>query len=317
MNSFDFLRNYNKQSQGKNIYVRPRLGNNGNTGLTPTAAVKTLKQALSLATANQNDTVYLMCEGNTAANTTDYLTEPMDWNKDGVHLIGVGVAGDLYLGQRARISHASTTASMTAMFTLSANNCVISGIEFFQSAGLTDLSAAQFCVVVSGMRNVIKNCQISGIGEATLDTVGSASLSLQGAENIFKNCYIGLETIIRAECLSEITIGGSATRYIFEDCIIASYTSATTFKAIVCTHGSAHTLGIIKNTIITNATGRTSVVTTTGAIDPGSIAGHICVLGGGVFGYTNVVTADSSKVLVAAAAGSIVDGGLGTAVDVA
>ena len=304
MLNLDFQRNYIKQSQGKNIYVRPRLGNDGNTGLTPVAAVKTLKQALSLATANQNDTVYMMCEGNTAANTTDYQATPLDWNKDGVHLVGVGAADDLYLGQRSRVTNLASAASASTMFTLSANNCAISGIEFFHQAGVDDLSAAQICVTVSGMRNVFKNCQISGVGAATLDTVASASLSIQGAENCFKNCYIGLDTIIRAECLSEITIGGNATRYVFEDCLIVGYTSSASYKAIVYTNGSAHTLGILKNCIVTNATGRTGVATTTGAIDVASIAGHIVILGGCVAGYSvGWASADSTKICVSAPIG--------------
>jgi hypothetical protein len=318
MFNLDVLKNYNKQSVGQNIFVKPYTGNDGNTGLTPDAAVKTLAKALSIATADQNDIVYLVQESNTASKTTDYQSVPLDWNKDGVHLVGLGVCDSAYIGQRARIANLSTAVSASTLFTLSADNCLISGIEFFHQAGSNDLAAAQICVTVSGSRNVIRNCQISGIGAATVDTLASASLSVTGAENLFKNCYIGLDTVIRAECLSEVRIGGSATRTVFEDCIINSYTSATTFKAVLFTHASAHTLTVFKNTIINSETNRTSCVTVTGAIDPGSIAGHIVVNGGGVYGYADVCTSDSSVILlIGATPGTNVDAMVGKAVDVA
>jgi len=304
MNNLDFAKNYTKQSQGNNIYVRPRLGNDGNTGKTPTAAVKTLAKALSLATANQNDTVYMMCEGNTGSNTTDYQSTGLNWNKDGVHLIGVGAADELYLGQRARVSNLSTAALPSPLFTLSANNCVISGIEFFHGVGATDLTTAATCVLVSGMRNLIKNCQISGMGDQDLDVTASSSLTVTGAENVFKQCYIGLDTIIRAEAIYEVYIGGNATRCVFEDCLINSYTSLTTFKAITMYHGSAHTLTVLKNCILNSETGRTSCVTVTGAIDVGPIAGHIVMTGGCVAGYAAVVTGGSAKVLINSVAGA-------------
>jgi len=197
--NFDFSKNYNKQSQGKNIYCRPRLGNDGNTGLTPVAAVKTLKQALSLATANQNDTVYLMAEGNSAANTTDYQSETLTWNKDGVHLIGVQ-AGQR-LSHRARVGLISTYDTASNLFTLSANGCLIQNIEFF--AGVAGTSPTG-CMTVTGMRNHIKNCHIAGIGNDANDIASASSLYIWGnaSENYFEECVIGCDTISRGSAAS-------------------------------------------------------------------------------------------------------------------
>ena len=197
--NFDFSKNYNKQSQGKNIYCRPRLGNDGNTGLTPVAAVKTLKQALSLATANQNDTVYLMAEGNSAANTTDYQSSTLNWNKDGVHLIGVQ-AGQR-LSHRARVGLISTYDTASNLFTLSANGCLIQNIEFF--AGVAGTSPTG-CMTVTGMRHHIKNCHIAGIDNDNNDIASASSLYIWGnaSENYFENCVIGCDTISRGSAAS-------------------------------------------------------------------------------------------------------------------
>ena len=54
-------------SRGKDIFVLPSSGKDGNDGLSPYTAVKTLPAALALATANRNDRVWHISEGNSAA----------------------------------------------------------------------------------------------------------------------------------------------------------------------------------------------------------------------------------------------------------
>lgn len=299
---------------GAAYYVRPYTGDDTAAGNSSETAFKTLSHALSAATANHGDTVFLVHESNTAASTTDYQSAALDWNKDGVNLIGIGGdGGSIYLGQRSRISNLSTAACPAVLFTVSANNCVIAGLEIFHQNGVADLSTAEIAMEVSGTRNAIVNCQISGVGHAYLDTVGSASLRVSGSENYFKNCYIGLDTILRGECLSEVRIGTEAgaggTRNIFEDCIINSWTSQTTFKAILFLNASAHTFTLLKNTIMSAEQGGTGYGTPTGAIDPGSVSRPVAMVGGAIIGYTNVVTANSTLVQVASWAGGLVDEG--------
>ena len=88
-------------TQGNVFFVKPRTGNNNADGKSPASALKTLVEAQARATANQNDVVYMMAEGNSAANTTDYQSVAFDWAKDGVHLLGVDSGP--FIGQRARI----------------------------------------------------------------------------------------------------------------------------------------------------------------------------------------------------------------------
>ena len=184
-------------SQGKAIFVRPRTGSDSNHGLRPDRAVKTLAQALALATANQNDVVYMFAEGNASGNTagtywtTDYQATTLDWNKDQVHLIGVNNGG--FMSQRSRIAFASTYNTASNLFTLSANGCLIAGLEMFAGVAGTNPTG---CFKAAGMRNRVVNCMIAGIGADTNDIAGAYSLYLNGAqETSFEECQIGLATI--------------------------------------------------------------------------------------------------------------------------
>lgn len=225
-------------TQGKYLFVKPYSGSDGADGLSPQYALKTLTQAQLMATANQNDVVVLFAESNTGASTTDYQTAVLPWAKDGVHLIGVN-AGP-FIGQRSRVAWKSTasTALATPLFTLSANNCLIAGVEFFQ--GLASATSQLGCMNVTGMRNKVFNCQISGMGHADNVIAGAYSLHLNAAEeNTFEKCYIGLDTIARAtDTTSEIRLSSAATRNYFLKCTVASQIGHATFSPFVYFNGA-------------------------------------------------------------------------------
>lgn len=285
---------------GKAFFVRPSTGSDGNKGRSPDNALQTLAKALSLCTANKNDVVYLIDESNTASATTDYQSTALDWNKDAVHLIGINCGS--MIGQRSRISNLSTATAITGgLFIVSANNCLIANIEVFQGQASTNPTGASIAVLVSGQRNRIINCQISGIGHSELDDATSRSLKLSGSENIFQHCYIGLDTVIRATATTEVEVSGGA-RNIFEDCFINSYTSLSTFKAVTC--GSPDRFVMLKNCMLTAILNITSAVAPTGAIASGSINGQVMLMHSGVFGYTDVTSADDSKVFILEASGN-------------
>lgn len=289
-------------NQGNVFYVRPKNGSDGQDGRSPQTAFKTLAAALSAATANQNDVVYLMAESNTAANTTDYQSTVLTWNKDGVHLIGVNDGS--MMGQRARISNLSTaTAIVDGLFVVQANNCYIANLEIFQGQGGTNPSGASIAMVVSGQRNVIDNCQISGIGHLELDDATSCSLAVSGSENLFTHCYIGLDTVLRTTATAEVRIT-DGTNNTFEDCVINSYTATTTFKSIIYTVGSAHKLSIFKNCLLVAEQNRTGTVAPTGAVlTAANTAGNIIFHGCGIYGYANYSTITDAKILLLSYAG--------------
>jgi len=281
-------------TQGNVYWVRPRLGSDSYDGLSPATAFRTLKRALQAATANQNDVIFLCAEGNTAANTTDYQGETLTWNKDLVHLIGVN-SGPL-LGQRSRISNLSSAAALAPMFNLTANGCLISNLEFFQ--GTPASGTTSICVQVTGQRNRIQNCQISGNGDLTgaVDVAGSRSLKVSGSENLFVGCYIGLDTVIRGTQTAEVEISAGA-RNTFEACHFETYSSLSTFKMVTVATGCDRFVKF-KDCDFVAVQNITSAVAPTGAIGITTMNGQVIMRNPYVYGFAQIVTADNAYVQV-------------------
>ena len=217
MNILETIFAANKITQGKIWHVKPYSGHDSRDGKTPDKAFKTLAQAQSKAVADRNDIVLLYAESNTAANTTDYQSSTLDWAKDMVHLIGVNAGSPL--SHRSRIAFASTYATASNLFTLSADACLIANVALF--AGVTSTSPTG-CVQQTGDKNHWLNCMISGIGADTNDIAGAYSLYLNGVqETLFEDCYIGLETIDAGSAAnSEILLASTVKNNIFRGCTI-------------------------------------------------------------------------------------------------
>ncbi len=207
---------------GTHWFVKPSTGSDGNSGRTINRPFKTLAKALSMATANQNDVVYLISESNTASATTDYQTTALDWNKDLVHLIGI--CSPSMVSQRARIAQTSTATGLTNLFTVSADSCVIKNISIFQ--GVDDATSLVACKV-TGSRNYFENVHFAGIGHATQSAAGAASLKLDGAqENVFRNCVIGVDTVATDADGANLICDTDATRNAFIDCLFQLFITA-------------------------------------------------------------------------------------------
>jgi len=301
-------------NQGNVFYVRPRLGSDGQDGRTPQTAFKTLATALSKCVANQNDVVYLLAEGQSAADTTDYQAVALDWNKDNVHLIGIG--SDAFINQRSRIAQLSSVKTIEDLFTVSADNCVIQNISVFQGVASSTATSPR-AMVVSGQHNHIVNCSISGNGDTagSTDTAGARSLAITGAENTFTHCYIGLDTVIRATQVAEVTVGDIA-RTIFEDCFFNTYTSLSTFKMV--TYSAPDRFVLFKGGLINAVLNITSAVAPTGALAAAtSVNGTIILVNCPVVGFADVATADDTKIKVYGSGnGTLVGLGLAGNVDV-
>lgn len=293
---------------GKAIFVRPSTGLDGNTGASPSKAVKTLARALSKATANNGDVVYLIAESNTAGSTTDYQSVTLDWNKDGVHLIGIN--NGTQLNQRSRIAQLSSAAAVGSLVKLSANNCLIANLEIFQGvADTTD--TAPIALEVTGQRNCLQNCTISGIGHVDLDVAGGMSLKVSGAENLFQHCYIGLDTILRATAVNEVSLANA--RNVLEHCTVASWTSSSTFKAVTVVQSTVGRSVTLDNCLLTAVQNITSAVAPTGAIIHGSsVDGNTFFHHSAVYGYADTSTLADTRILISAVAGSVADIGLAT-----
>lgn len=280
-------------TQGNSFFVLAGTGIDGaNDGKTPQTAFKTLSYALSKCTANQNDTVYFMAQSNTASATTDYQAVTLDWNKDGVHLIGVNDGS--MLGQRSRISNLSTAAALAPLFKLSANNCLIANIEIFQ--GTPGSGTTSIAFELTGQRNRIVNCQLSGNGDLTgvTDVAGTRTLKLSGSENTFEHCYIGLDTVLRATQTAEVEILTGA-RNIFEECHFETYTSLSTFKMITVAT-TCDRFVKFKNCEFHAVQNITSAVAPTGLIGITTMNGEVLMVNPYLYGFAQYVTADNAYV---------------------
>lgn len=206
----------------------------GNDGLTPARALKTISAAYGKCTADKNDTVFVIASGNSAAETTDDLTDTLTWAKDLTHLIGI-TPGGLIAG-RARIG--TQTTAITPLVNVTANGCLIQNIHVFHgvSADNTGLIAVQ----VAGDRNVFRNCHFAGGGvSTTADDAGMRSLKLTGAdENLFENCVIGLDTVDRSTTANyELELDGGSTRNVFRGCKFLTYGSGAHGMVLVDADG--------------------------------------------------------------------------------
>jgi hypothetical protein len=217
-------------SRGKDIFVLPSSGKDGNDGLSPYTAVKTLPAALALATANRNDRVWHISEGNSAALCTDYQSSTLDWNKDGVHLYGVN--SGVSASPRSRVSLLAAYATASNLFTVSASNCRIRGMGFW--AGVASVLPTG-CVKVTGQRNRFEGCHFVGIGATTNDIAAAYSLKLDGAEeNEFDHCVIGTFNTVRGAALnSEILFDTGAKENLFENCRVISQVSHASNHVLV------------------------------------------------------------------------------------
>ncbi len=226
-------------------FVAPyRTGNeNGasdaNDGRTPRRAFKTIAKAHDVATADQNDVIFVLQSGNSAAETTDDLTETLTWSKDMTHLIGVNT-GTLF-GSRVRIG--TQTTGITPLVNVTANSCLFHGIHVFH--GVSTDQTGLIAVQVTGDRNVFRNCHFAGGGiSTTADDAGMRSLKLSGAsECLFEDCVIGLDTVTRSTTANaelELDNGSTAdgcARTTFRRCKFVTYGSGAHPMVIVDADG--------------------------------------------------------------------------------
>jgi len=246
-------------------FVNPRTGSDGNRGDSPSRAVKTLAKAQSLATADRNEVVFMIAEGNSAADTTDYQSAALDWAKDGVHLVGVNAGGNV--GMRSRIAQLSTATNVDNLLTVSANNCLIANIHVFH--GVAD-ATSKVAVSVTGDHNHFVNCHFAGIGHADMDSADNCSLAVTGgSENLFEGCTIGLDTIARGTAAnSELRLETGATRNTFRNCIFPTYAEAAGHQFLIVPTNGLDRWTLFENCAFINMpTGTASGTTMTEAFD--------------------------------------------------
>src|ERR1041385_8192604 len=116
----------------KVFFVQPAIGADGNRGTDIAHPLATLSQAHTLCTAGNNDVVFLIGDGSTAA--TARLSATLTWSKNATHL--VGITAPTMISQRARISTASgATTNTNPLIEVSGNGCMFANFSIFQGVG--------------------------------------------------------------------------------------------------------------------------------------------------------------------------------------
>lgn len=202
---------------GNWFYVNETTGSDGNTGGAQDP-FKTLTQALSKCTANQNDVVVFQ--------GTIHLTATLAWSKDQVHLLGMDAP--IQRGQRARISVSGTTP-FSPMVNVSAQGCLFQNFGTFYGFNANSANNA-ICWTAGGQRNCYDNVEFMGFGDNTT-TTGTANRTAARAcvvgsaggngENTFVGCSFGVDTTTRnaTNYTLEFLSGSGTPRNSFYGCV--------------------------------------------------------------------------------------------------
>lgn len=229
---------------GKYWFVDPVNGLDGNSGNSPSQALKTLYQAQNLAVADRNDVVILIGSGDTTGTARLSLagaqsinpaatTGTLVWAKNAVHLIGVAAPSSV--SQRARIAPPSGTYTQATFgsgnfVTVSASGCYFANFSLFN--GFSTGGTNQICWTDAGGRNAYSNVDFGGMGDAaSAADAGSRSVKIGAAgsgESTFYSCTFGLDTVARSAANASLELAGATPRNRFIECLFLMDTSAAT-----------------------------------------------------------------------------------------
>ena len=295
---------------GNLIYLQPSSSNTQAADGSIQKPYTDLPTAYSAARNGMNDVIILV--GNGAASGTARLSAAFTWAKDSTHLIGID--SPVLISQRARIAPTSGVTAFANFFTVSGNGCLFQNIQWFQ--GFTTGTTSEICMTVTGGRNVFKNCQIAGMGEAAgAQSTGSRHLKVSTTgENVFEDCTIGQDTVTRTVANASVEFAGGTPRNIFRRCYFPVYGSSAGVLVILGTGASCvdrfnefHDC-VFVNAIKSGSTGLTAVGSFTSASPGGLVIFKDCAsIGATKFGDTNFLA--NSYIDMAAVSDSA--GGLG------
>lgn len=280
---------------GKAIFVDPATGSDGNRGDSLGRPFASLYKAHASATAGNNDVIYLVGDGGTAATARLSLANAqavdssvsagtLVWSKNATHL--VGICAPATVSQRARIAPPSGTYTVTTFgsanfVTVSASGCFFSNISLFN--GFSTGGAAQICWTDTGSRNCYNNVHFGGMGDAgSAGDAGSRSLKIGSGgsgEHTFYRCTVGLDTVTRTAANASVEFAGATPRNRFVECVFPFMTSAATPLGIIGTgNGCMDRWQLFENCSFINNIKSTStvmtVLTTLTTASPGGLILH-------------------------------------------
>lgn len=309
---------------GNYYFVDPVNGLDGNSGLSPSNALKTLYRAHALCTSGNNDVVVLI--GNGAASGTARLSlalaqsvDPtatsgvLNWTKSATHL--VGVCAPTGVAQRARI--APPTGVYTAATFGSANFVVVTGsgcyfANFSLFHGFSTGGTNQICWTDNGSRNAYSNVTFGGMGDAaSAQNTGSRSVKIGSAgsgENSFYQCTFGVDTVTRTVANASLEFAGGTPRNRFIQCMFPFQTSNAGVLGILGTGAACmDRWQSFENCVfINNIKSTSTLMTVLGSLTSASPGGLLLFKSATLVGITDFGDANGL-------ANSYVDGGAPTA----
>jgi hypothetical protein len=283
----------------KAFFVDPVNGSDGNDGTAPSRALASLYSAHYLATAGNNDVIFLIGTGAaagscrlstanaTASRDTSLTTGTLVWSKNATHLIGIAAPGQW---ARARIAaptgtYTSSTFGSATFMSVTGSGCYFSNLSLYQTFSTGE--NGEICLSVTGDYNVFSNMLIAGMQSAAAASgANSRNLVLTGADdNLFTNCIIGTDTVTRSAANSSIQLATGSARNKFVDCELPIYTSAATSTfGLVAAAAGCDRYTLFKNCLFLNAMDSGSTALTGAFSLAASAGGCIVVNGGGMVG---------------------------------
>ena len=301
LNDQGVLANIISMGIGKRIFLDPVNGNDNNDGMAPASvlgsnsgAVATLAAAYALATAGNNDIIFLVSNGATASSAR--LSATFTWAKNATHLIGY--CAPTLFSQRARIAPPTVLAAAagnTPFFTISASGCMFMNVEWY--VGFSTGQAAQIGLLITGDQNYFKNCHIAGIADAaSAADAGSRSLKLSSSDEcLFEDCVIGVDTVARgAVANASLELAAGSARNVFRRCSFPFFTTNAAPLGILgtgaacCDRFNVFDMCTFLNAIKSSSVQMTALLSFTSAAPGGAIIFKDCsMIGVTKFGDTN------------------------------
>ncbi len=190
---------------GRIFYVDSELGDDGNTGLEPDKAKKTVNAAYVACTTNKNDVIALIPRATSYAISASESI--LTWSKDYVHMVGASDG-------RVRVDMAAGVS--TAGIALSGDGCVFKNVYLTNSSN----TAASGALVLTGTNCTFVNCQIAAmLGATSAADAGAYTIKFTGGGgHKFIGCTIGQTSQARTNANSDIIPATSVDNVSFTDC---------------------------------------------------------------------------------------------------
>jgi hypothetical protein len=138
-------------------------------------AFSNLYDAYAACVDERGDGIALVSSGNTTAETTSYMTYPIDWVKEGITMVGICAGNRMY--QRSRIASKSVTTGTIATLAFPTATTITDSASGFVTAGFV---VGQTIAITTTDGTNDGNAIITAVTAGTI-TCGASSFTVQTA----------------------------------------------------------------------------------------------------------------------------------------